>query len=128
MCFRVFHRSFKDDVLVIISLLIFWRNIFDLWSVHCDNLPTHLASRFKSLVARIPNKYSFNNLAHSRSSIIDLSRLFLPTHIYKWDINCSLFCTLHREEAIRDLSHIVFDCSLPSTKRLSTANIFNYFS
>ena len=75
-----------------------------------------------------------------RYSIVQFNRLrighhLLPSHTYKLNLNDSPFCTLHMEECICDLSHILFDCPSLSIKRqnlitsLNSSNIsFNFYS
>lgn len=54
--------------------------------------------------------------------VIQLNRLrighyLLPSHDYKLNLNDSPFCTLHLDECLCDLSHILFDCPSLSINR-----------
>jgi len=53
-----------------------------------------------------------------------LGHHLLPSHSFKLGLNDSPFCTLHLNECICDLSHILFDCPALQTKRITLVNIF----
>jgi ribonuclease HI len=102
-------------------------HVLTLWSTYWNNLPGHFASRYRSLVPVIHNKIWFKDLTLSRPLIIKFNRLrighhLLPSHAYKLNLNDSPLCTLHIEESICDLSHILFDCPSLSTKRTTLFN------
>jgi len=87
------------------------RHIISLWSNHWNNLPTHFASKHKTIVPRISNEKTwFYNLDLPRSIIVRFNRLhvghsLLPEHAYKLGLNDSPLCTLHITESVCDISH-----------------------
>jgi hypothetical protein len=54
-----------------------------------------------------------------------LDTLLLPSHAYKLNLNDSHFFSLHMEERICNLSHILFDCPSLSIKRQNLVTSLN---
>lgn len=98
------------------------RHISNLWSTYWSNLPAEFATRYKNIVPNILNKTWFDNLNLPRSTIIQFNRLrtchtLLSAHAYKLGLNDSPFCTLHPNESVFDLPHLLFDCPYLHAKR-----------
>jgi hypothetical protein len=110
------------------------RYTFNLWSSYWNNLPGNFASIYKDITSNILNNIWFSKLDLHRSHITQFNRLrighsLLPSHSFKLDLNDSPFCTLHLDECICDLSHILLNCPALITERLDlikSLRSFNY--
>ena len=99
------------------------------WLSLWNNLPAEFALKYRNITPNILKKTWFNNLHLHRPHIVQFNRLrighhLLPCHSFKLGLNDSPFCTLHLNESICDLSHILFDCPALQTKRIILVNIF----
>lgn len=86
--------------------------------------PPNYAYWHRNIIPTIPSRSWFRSLKIPRHLIVTFIRLrighfLLSNHSFRLSLNYSPLCTLHSEEAIFYLNHILFYCpSLLSSRRL----------